>query len=53
MIDTRELYKSNEDFKRYVDAMAKSREVSVEEILQHEIVRGKAEDIRIHEMERR
>jgi hypothetical protein len=53
MIDTRELYKSNEDFKRYVDTMAKSREVSVEEILQHEIVRGKAEDIRAHEMERR
>lgn len=53
MIDTRELYKSNEDFKRYVDVMAKSREASVEEILQHEIVRGKAEDIRAHEMERR
>lgn len=53
MNDTRELYKNNEDFKRYVDAMAKSREASVEEILQHEIVRGKAEDIRAHEMERR
>lgn len=53
MSDTRELYKNNEDFKRYVDAMAKSREASVEEILQHEIVRGKAEDIRAHEMERR
>ena len=53
MNDTRELYNNNEDFKRYVDAMAKSREVSIEEILQHEIVRSKAEDIRAHEMERR
>lgn len=53
MIDTRELYKNNADFKRYVDAMAKDRDLSAEEVLQFEIVRGKAEDIREHELERR
>lgn len=53
MIDTRELYKNNADFKRYVDAMAKDRDLSAEEVLQFEIVRSKAEDIRAHEVERR
>lgn len=53
MNDTRELYANNVDFKRYVDAIAKKRELSAEEVMQFEIVRGKAEDIRVHEMERR
>lgn len=53
MIDTRELYKNNADFKRYVDAISKVRDLSAEEVLQFEIVRGKAEDIRAHELERR
>ena len=52
-MDTRELYKSNEDFKRYVDAIARDRNLSAEEVLQFEIVRGKAEDIRANDMERR
>ena len=53
MSDTRELYKNNADFKRYVDAIAKDRGLSAEEVLQFEIVRSKAEDIRAHEVERR
>lgn len=53
MSDTRELYKSNADFKRYVDAIAKDGGLSAEEVLQFEIVRSKAEDIRAHEVERR
>ena len=52
-MDTRELYRNNEDFKRYVDAIAKDRDISADEVLQFEIVRGKAEDIRAHDMERR
>lgn len=52
-MDTRELYKNNDDFRRYVDAIAKDRNLSAEEVLQFEIVRSKAEDIRAHEMERR
>lgn len=53
MGDIRELYASNADFRRYVDAIAKDRNISEEEVLQFEIVRSKAEDIRVHEMERR
>ena len=53
MSDERELYTSNADFRRYVDAIAKKRELSAEEVLQFEVVRGKAEDIRAHDMERR
>lgn len=52
-MDTRELYKNNDDFRRYVDAIANDRNLSAEEVLQFEIVRSKAEDIRAHEMERR
>lgn len=52
-MDIRELYKNNDDFRRYVDAIAKDRNLSAEEVLQFEIVRSKAEDIRAHEMERR
>ena len=52
-MDIRELYRNNEDFKRYVDAIAKDRDISADEVLQFEIVRGKAEDIRAHDMERR
>lgn len=52
-MDTRELYKNNDNFRRYVDAIAKDRDLSAEEVLQFEIVRSKAEDIRAHEMERR
>ena len=53
MSDTRELYGNNADFKRYVDAIAKDSGLSAEEVLQFEIVRSKAEDIRAHEVERR
>lgn len=53
MSDTRELYRNNADFKRYVDAIAKDRDLSAEEVLRFEIVRSKAEDIRAHEVERR
>ena len=53
MSDTRTLYHDNPDFKRYVDAIAKDRDMSAEEVLQFEIVRCKAEDIRAHDMERR
>lgn len=52
-MDIRELYKNNDDFRRYVDAIAKDRNLSAEEVLQFEIVRSKAEDIWAHEMERR
>ena len=52
-MDTRELYRNNEDFKRYVNAIAKDRDISADEVLQFEIVRAKAEDIRAHDMERR
>lgn len=51
--DTRNLYGSNADFKRYVDAIAKDRDLSADEVLEFEIVRSKAEDIRAHDMERR
>ena len=53
MTDTKDLYLKNDDFKRYVDAFAKDRDISAEEVLQFEIVRSKAEDIRAHEVERR
>lgn len=53
MGDTKELYDNNTDFRRYVDAIAKDRDISAEEVLQFEIVRSKAEDIRAHDMERR
>ncbi len=53
MSDERELYTNSADFRRYVDAIAKKRELSAEEVLQFEVVRSKAEDIRAHDMERR
>ena len=53
MGDTKELYDNNTDFRRYVDAIAKDRGIKADEVLQFEIVRAKAEDIRAHEMERR
>ena len=53
MTDTKDLYLKNDDFKRYVDAIARDRNLSAEEVLQFETVRGKAEDIRANDMERR
>ena len=53
MTDTKDLYLKNDDFKRYVDAFAKDRDISAEEVLQFEIVRIKAENILANDMERR
>ena len=52
MIDVKNLYEKNQDFKRYVDAIAKERSKPVDEILQHELIRTKAEDYK-DEMEQR
>ena len=52
MIDVKVLYDKNQDFKRYVDAIAKDRGQSVDEILQFEMIRSKAEDYK-DEMEQR
>lgn len=35
----REYYESNENFKRYVDSYCKTQKISVEEALEHELVR--------------
>ena len=46
-------YEENPDFRRYVDAFAKDKNETVEQVLRYKIVIAKAEDIREHEMERR
>ena len=52
MIDVKNLYEKNQDFKKYVDAIAKERSKPVDEILKHELIRTKAEDYK-DEMEQR
>lgn len=52
MIDVKNLYEKNQDFKKYVDAIAKERSKPVDEILQYELIRTKAEDYK-DEMEQR
>lgn len=46
-------YEHNPDFKRYVDAIAKDKGETAEQVMRYKVVIAKAEDIREHELERR
>lgn len=46
MIEVKNLYDKNKDFKRYVDAIAKKQNIPVEDVLEFTIVRSKAKDVK-------